>query len=774
MTLSRQCHYEDTSQPCFASQNETASGKITTMTNLSRKLQNAINWAFAILTGVLPFVFCWLSDELFEFNKMLVVYLFATLIGCLFLARMVVERRFLWQKTIFDWPLGLFLASQIIATIFSLHPRTSWLGYYTRLNGGMLSTLAYLVLYYSFVNNVNLKARSRLLKSLFLSGIVVSLYAIGEHYGHSMSCLIIKGHFDVACWVQKVQERVFATFGQPNWLAAYNVTIIGFGTPLILQFFRQHERSSIWSSRFLKFLIPSSVYLNFVSLLFTKSRSGIIAFAAGLVLTSGLLLWSWMTHQPEKFWLRCRQLLLITAGFLLPALIWGTQYSPSLAEFIPQTAAQTTPTTNASPSLEMGLPAHLVGLNVKITDSGDIRKIVWRGAFDIWKHFPLFGTGVETFAYSYYLFRPTDHNWTSEWDYLYNKAHNELLNLAANSGTFGLVTYLAIFLTLAWITLRLIAAQPTPHAYMTRATYLIGICASLFALSITNFFGFSTVSVQTLMYLLLAWAAVINGQIQTTPLNNQVSSGKQKFALVIIALLGLFCLDQVWRTWYADYNYARCKALITRADMQQIAINRCQTAISLRPKEALYQIELADYYAQYAVAAAKQNPQDVETIEKLANQALLLSNNALRLNSRNLNFYKTRFRTLLNLAQIDPDLAYENAKETLETAMILSPTDPKLTYYYSTLLNILGDQAGAEEYLAKTLELRPLYYEARLRAADQAEAAGQYEIAYNHYQYLLQFIDETNQQAREGAARTATLAAQLSQENQVIPTETNP
>ena len=37
-----------------------------------------------------------------------------------------------------------------------------------------------------------------------------------------------------------------------------------------------------------------------------------------------------------------------------------------------------------------------------VTESGDIRKIVWQGAIELWKQYPILGTGVENFAYSYY------------------------------------------------------------------------------------------------------------------------------------------------------------------------------------------------------------------------------------------------------------------------------------------------------------------------------------------------------------------------------------
>ena len=84
-------------------------------------------------------------------------------------------------------------------------------------------------------------------------------------------------------------------------------------------------------------------------------------------------------------------------------------------------------------------------LEVGGTESGEIRKYVWQGAFNAWKSTPktmLIGTGTETFAFAFYQFRPVGHNLTSEWDFLYNKAHNEYLNYLATTGIFGLGSYL--------------------------------------------------------------------------------------------------------------------------------------------------------------------------------------------------------------------------------------------------------------------------------------------------------------------------------------------
>ena len=137
-----------------------------------------------------------------------------------------------------------------------------------------------------------------------------------------------------------------------------------------------------------------------------------IAFFASLLLTRYLLIFYWWRQKCLQ-----KQLLtfsLVLLGFLFTALILGTVYTPSLNQLIPKKVlVQSVATTSSSP-IPPEVPAHLRHINFKITDSGEIRKIVWRGAWAIYLAHPFLGTGLETFAYSYYAFRPQDHNWVSE------------------------------------------------------------------------------------------------------------------------------------------------------------------------------------------------------------------------------------------------------------------------------------------------------------------------------------------------------------------------
>ena len=161
---------------------------------------------FGILLFFVPLILWPYTSEVFEFNKIVLVYILTTLITTTWSIRMIYERKFILRRTILDIPLLVFLGSQLISTLLSIDPLTSWLGYYSRFNGGLVSVICYSLLYWAFVSNVEAKQVIKLVYIALTSAALVSIYGVLEHFG-----------IDKNIWVQDVQARVFSTLGQPNW-----------------------------------------------------------------------------------------------------------------------------------------------------------------------------------------------------------------------------------------------------------------------------------------------------------------------------------------------------------------------------------------------------------------------------------------------------------------------------------------------------------------------------------------------------------------------------
>jgi O-antigen ligase len=135
----------------------------------------------------------------------------------------------------------------------------------------------------------------------------------------------------------------------------------------------------------------------------------------------------------------------------------------------------------------------------------DIRLAVWKGTLNLIKDHPLLGTGPETFAYSFLLYRPVELNQTAEWEFLYNKAHNEYLNLAACTGLLGLTTYLLLVGKFIWWNTReFMQIKANERKCANERILRAGIFAGWMGVLVSDFFGFSVVTTSLLFWLFMA------------------------------------------------------------------------------------------------------------------------------------------------------------------------------------------------------------------------------------------------------------------------------
>jgi tetratricopeptide (TPR) repeat protein len=183
-----------------------------------------------------------------------------------------------------------------------------------------------------------------------------------------------------------------------------------------------------------------------------------------------------------------------------------------------------------------------------------------------------------------------------------------------------------------------------------------------------------------------------------------------------------------------------------------------QTAIIQSPQEALFYDELA---TTYSLVAATIQAEDATTAAEIANAAIVTSDQALTLNPRHLNFYKSRARIFINLSILDPKY-FEKAKETLDAAVLLAPTDAKLRYNLALVEQAMGRTDQARLVLEETVAMKTNYGAARLELARRYREAGQFDQARQQYQYLLTNINSNNPvvvQELEELEKTATSSA---------------
>lgn len=730
-------------------------------------LRSLVSFLFYALFILVPLVFTSVNDELFEFNKMLAVYAITLCIAYTWICLCIIEKKILLKRTPFDVPLALFVGSQILSTVFSINVHTSIFGYYTRFNGGLLSVFSYVFLFYMFVEFVEKKKVRYFINALLIGGVLSALYALPEHFGHSPSCFVFSGKFDVSCWVQDVKTRVFGTFGQPNWLAAYlgmllPLVIINTKTVVVEEKLMEDESSKHFISSLARFAI---VFLFSSVLFFTGSRSGIGGVAAGLLLLCASTIAFFFIAKRNNHSVQYgptiisygKMLFLSVFVFAVCIFVFPNPLREKIYLYLPKKAALTSVSTASTPSPDSA-PTGNTQLENGGSESGKIREIVWKGALRVWQRYPIFGSGVETFAYSYYRDRLKEHNTLSEWDFLYNKAHNEFLNYLATTGIVGLGTYLLLlgyFIAYPFLlTYRALIEKnhkkgSRPELIIHDSFLLVSLASGIIIICISNFLGFSTVMVSLLLFLFAAFIVVISNE--QTPVKEEVDMSlapSQLAILLVIVLLFLMPLLYVKRLWSADVAYARGKQL-NNAHQYDTAFPDLRSAIDQISNEPTYHDEFSSDLASLAVSFARSN--DATKASEFASMALKESDTTITENNVHTNFWKTRVRVFLTLAQLDENF-YLKAKEALLVARDLSPTDPKVVYYLALIDQALKNDSSYKQYLLQAVDLKPNYEDARMALAKLYEDAKEPAKALEQYTYMVQFINPNNLVAQQKIA----------------------
>jgi len=518
-----------------------------------------------------------------------------------------------------------------------------------------------------------------LLTGFILSSLMVGIYGVMQHFG-----------FDEDMWKQDVVNRVFSSLGQPNWLAALLCMAIPLSWVHILKIDKLLSWRSLW------LLVYAILYL---WLLYTRSRSGYLGFiSAGVVFMgmTGLVAWRNTMLKP---WL-------VRIGLIgLVALVLGvgssTPFTPSVWDKVKNEEVASQPVIN--PLVPVGG-----------TDSGEIRKIVWAGAWELGKENWLVGTGLDTFAYSYYWVRPVEHNMVSEWDFIYNRAHNEYLNWWATTGVVGLGTYMAVLLSAyavllrpSWQLLKGLGEVKEETNYL----WVADITAGFTTILVTNFFGFSVVVTGLMMFVLPACAILLVDEqpYRVVQIHKWIAVILASLVMAISVLWLLYTLS----TYYANLHYAAARKEYYR--------RHYESALALMEKAQRYnpwEPTLMDYASRVATnLAIEYYFNDQKELAKLTSlYAIDKIQTALDSNPYNSTLWKNQADRMITLSTLNSQYLTD-ALSSLILAHELAPTDPKILYNTALVHARIGDIDTAIETLQETLELKPNYTDALFASA---------------------------------------------------------
>ena len=609
-----------------------------------------------------PLTFVFVTRELFEFPKMILVYFLSAMLSGLFLAQKGFRKMALpaGSKAFF-----LLATAITVSTLFSVNRYTSIFGYYSRFNGGLLSLLAFALILLSAAAFLKRRVAAACVNAILISGALVSFYAVLQNFG-----------IDKSFWVQDSQARAFSTLGQPNWLSAYILVIL----PIPLFKFLNAEETS---KKFLFFMLFLLYYFAFWA---TYSLSGFLG-----LLAFGILFLTGSFGVAKAKW---KQLLLLGVACAAVSLARPGIFGAKIKSFmqIVRPVVSITREALAADDRPQTQP-----LRPRSIDTGDIRLGVWQGSLRLRLSSPknfLIGTGPETFAYAFLPFRPLSLNKTTEWDFLYNKAHNYYLDILTGTGILGFLAYVLFVITTAAGALKSGARAPDGLPRLM----LYGWSTIL----ITNFFGWPTVVLSLLFFLypLLIDRLDRYGVERAGSVDGEEIHLPDARALLVSAACLILILGTI-NIFLADVSFTQGYGSSESGDILA-AEPALKDAIRLNPWEPAYHKGLAYTYAQKYAETEDGND---------LSQALKEAKIAYDLNPHNSLTLRSLIRVYYLLSKVNPQYKTDLEKLALEIIR-LSPTEPRSYYDAALMFYYSGDSNGAKELNDEAIKLRPGYPEA--------------------------------------------------------------
>ena len=360
----------------------------------------AQTWALRIGLFLLPLAYSPFTYDSFVLPKLLLARFLVVVLLALFVARVVATRTLVVKRTPLDLPILAFLLSAALSSVFAENQNVALFGTYSRYDG-LMTLLTFAALFWLSAQTLTDPADARvLLRVLLASGYVVAAVAIAQSVHDSVT----QGAF----------AQAFGSLGNPNVLAAYLALVIALATGELLA-----AKSN--AARILSLNVLAVCGL---ALLLTFSRSGWLAAAAATALVA-------LARPKDVRWL----------GLLAPLVV-----VLALAVVIGHYLA-------APSQLEGALVARIQTVFDLRANAGS-RLGIWTDSLRLIASRPALGYGPDNVGLVFPRFQTGDWGLTAgHVRQPIDKAHAELLQVAATQGFVGAATYLlmlAAFVRTFW------------------------------------------------------------------------------------------------------------------------------------------------------------------------------------------------------------------------------------------------------------------------------------------------------------------------------------
>lgn len=671
-----------------------------------------IRFGIVVLAFLTPLFFLPITSEFYQFNKQALVVGITSILLVLWGVRMGVEGKMRITRTPLDIPLLIFALAIILATIFSVDRYVSIAGFYPRFHGSLVSTIAYIVLYFVAASNLDRQSRTWVVWAFIGSAVVLALASIAHFFGY----YIVTADYG--------KSRSWTPIGNPANLSLYLALVL----PLALGSLVTTKNKSLQVA----FLIAAIVIA--LPIVLFKLAGPIIATLVGLGLAAIFLPRTKISNETKSY---------LGIFAMVVVLVAVLNFVPDLQKNFLKPIMAKDQAVDVTPDRTLPLGS------------------AWQIATASIGQRPFLGVGPGTFAYSFTAFKGQELNADNYWNLRFDLAGNEYLTILSTLGIIGIVAFV---LVLAFFMRSLLIFNYQAQTIKDNPMSIF-LFASLVIFVAGIFFQDTTASIWVFLILLAAvtysylkdWGvknvnevdvklvALNAGGVQFVSPNDRNRDSSIGTVLSIIGVVAfLSFLYFGLPTYQAEMAYQ--KALVASSkDKAADTRSELLKAISKNPNRDAYGRSLAVLDRVLATnLSRKENKtdQDNKNIAGLVNESIQQGIRITGYQGRGLNQFEIRKQAgtsplnvanwealsgVLNSLELEGDLKTRNAADAINVAQQAVALDPKNPVLLENLGNILIKNNlvdNAIQAYEQATRVRPKYASAHYNLANALKQKG--------------------------------------------------
>jgi len=664
--------------------------------HISAYLDYAITFILFLVAGLTPLLFLNQTTEFYETPKLIFLVVATTLLVGLWIFSWVVKGKIVFTRTPLDIPLLIFLVVVLISTYLSGSRYEALYGNLPRVHGSAVSWVVYILLYFVTVSHLrDLTKIKMFLNVLYGSAVIVA-------------ALTLLAFFHAFLPFDFTKAVNFTPTGSTFSTIAFLLLLL----PLPIL-------SVITPNRFMP--LPLAIVL---TILFgiTVSLTASIPSLVALLIVFALCFFLSKPHQVRK----------TLPAFLLTFAVVAVVF---LLAYIPFSG-------NALQQLEANFPKEI---QLPFTSSWVVSVTAFRDA-------PFFGTGPSTYLFNFTTYKPVAFNLLPYWNFSFDTAYNEFLQVLGTLGAFGFIALLYFCIVLLVNSWRNLAVD-TQDAQVENTQVLLPAMATsgLMAIVLLAIHATTLVSVVVTFFVaavLMMTQKSIRERVTELSLGLKAATANNRqldlFPVIIFVVYVIAAVAVLYRTvtmTAADYYHRQ--ALVSANTSGTQAYQDLQKAEQLNPYVDLYRVDMAQInfaLANAIVANAKPaadgkitlSNQDKQNIQTLLAQAINESRAAVLLSPRSANNWALLGSIYRNISGVAQN-ALAFSLSAYSNAIQLDPMNPTLRLNVGGIYYITKNNNQAIQFFTDAANLKPddanAYYNLSIAYRDNGDIADALVVA---------------------------------------------